>query len=97
MDDASEQELRWHLAQMVPRLRLTSKERQRTAAALRRYLQDHSSIVKTCALQALADLAIQDESLRPEVSDLLQKAMQEGTPAMKARSRKLLKQLVECR
>jgi hypothetical protein len=93
MDAASEQELRWHLAQIVPRLPLTTKERLRAAATFRGYLDDRSSIVKTCALQALADLAAQDESLRPEVTALLQSAGRNGTAAMKARSRKLLKQI----
>jgi len=40
-------ELRWHLAQMVPRLKLTPRERQRAAASFRRYLEDRSSIVRT--------------------------------------------------
>ena len=36
-------ELRWHLALMVPRLRLTAPERQRAAAALQRYFEDRSA------------------------------------------------------
>jgi hypothetical protein len=32
---------------MVPRLPLTKTERQRAAAALQRYMEDRSSIVKT--------------------------------------------------
>jgi hypothetical protein len=93
LDEAIQQELRWHLAQMVPRLPLTSKERLRAAATFRRYLEDRSSIVKTCAMQALADLAAQDQSLLPETKALLQGAMRNGTAAMKARGRKLLSQL----
>lgn len=64
--EAREQELRWHLAQMVPRLPLTVKQRFRAAAIFRLYLEDRSSIVKTCALPALADIAAKDESLRPQ-------------------------------
>jgi hypothetical protein len=86
-------ELRWHLAQMVPRLRLTTPERRRAAAALQSYLEDRSSIVKAFALQALADLARNDAVLRRKVHLLLDDALQTGTPAMKARSRKLLKRL----
>jgi hypothetical protein len=40
--EAEQIELRWHLALMVPRLRLTAPERQRAASALQRYLQDRS-------------------------------------------------------
>ena len=90
MGEAEEQELRWHLAAMVPRLPLSSEERQLAFSLLRRYLEDRSSIVKTCALQAMADLAGDDSSMRPRVKEILRRSMRNGTPAMKARSRKLL-------
>ena len=86
-------ELRWHLAPMVPRLRLSATERQRAAAALQRYLDDHSSIVRTFALQGLADLARNDVALQSKVKQLLEAALQSDTPAMKARARKSLKLL----
>ena len=91
LEDAEQIELRWHLAAMVPRLRLTALERQRAAAALQRYLEDRSSIVKTFAMQGLADLSQNDASLRGRVKQLLDEAVQSGTSAMKARARKLLK------
>jgi hypothetical protein len=89
--ETDEIELRWHLALMVPRLRLTAPERHRAAAALQRYLDDRSSLVKTFALQGLADLARSDPGLRAKVKQLIENAVQSGTPAMKARARKLLK------
>jgi hypothetical protein len=89
--EAEQIELRWHLAAMVPRLRLAAGERRRAAAALKRYLDDRSSIVKTFALQGLADLSENDASLRDKLKQLLEDAVQSGTPAMKARARKLLK------
>jgi len=90
---AKEQELRWHLAAMVPRLPLNAAERQRAIAALNTYLEDRSSIVKTFALQGLVDLAEGDASPRPSVIELLRESTKSGTPAMKARSRKLLLRL----
>lgn len=92
LDETGEQELRWHLAQMVPRLPLTRKERLHAATAFRRYLKDRSSIVKTCAMQALADIAAKDESLLRGTKVLLQESVRSGTAAMKARGRKLLSQ-----
>ena len=89
-DEATQQELRWHLAATLPRLRLSLKERQWAASLMDRYLKDRSSIVKTCALQALADLAEGDVNLRPQVIEALSEATRTGTPAMKARSRKLI-------
>src|SRR5208282_5645493 len=46
MTETDQQELRWHLAAMVPRLRLKARERQIAVAALNSYLEDRSSIVK---------------------------------------------------
>ena len=93
MTQAEEQELRWHLAVMVPRLLLNAKERQVAMSLLNSYLEDRSSIVKTFALQGLADLAQDDPSIRPRVIKILREATRNGTPAMKARSRKLLLRL----
>jgi hypothetical protein len=87
-------ELRWHLALMVPRLSLTRAERLRSTEEFRRYLEDSSSILKTFAIQALADLAKDEQSLLPEVRELLEQAARTGTPAMRARARKLLKKLM---
>lgn len=91
--EAEQIELRWHLALMVPRLELTSPERQRAAENLQRYLEDRSSIVKTCALQGIADLARQDASLKELAKRALEESLRAGSAAMKARARKLLKEL----
>lgn len=91
--EAEQIELRWHLTAMVPRLELSAPERQRAAAGLLHYLEDRSSIVKTFAMQALVDLAGQDPTLRETAKQILEQALRTGTPAMKARARKLLKGL----
>ena len=90
MAETEQQELRWHLAAMVPRLEMDAVERKLAASLLNGYLQDRSSIVKTFALQGLADLAKDDPATRPHAMELLREATRSGTPAMKARSRKLL-------
>jgi HEAT repeat protein len=93
LDEAGQIELRWHLALLAPRLALTGPEGVRVAAALQRYLEDRSSIVKTFALQGLADLAGQDPRLRETVRRTLEQGLRTGTAAMKARTRKLLKEM----
>jgi hypothetical protein len=93
MTEATEQEMRWHLAAMVPRLPLSAAERELAITSLNGYLEDRSSIVKTFALQGLADLAQNDSSIRPMVVETLREATRNGTPAMKARGRKLLLRL----
>jgi hypothetical protein len=89
-DETQQQEVQWHLALMLPRLPLTPAERRRAAACLKEYLDVRSSIVKTHALQGLWELALQDEGLQSEVTQLLEHATRTGTAAMKARARKLL-------
>jgi hypothetical protein len=91
--EAKQIELRWHLAVMVPRLELNWSERERAAAVLQRYLEDRSSIVKTFALQGLADLARKDANLREPARRALEDSLRTGTAAMKARARKLIKEL----
>jgi hypothetical protein len=93
MAEAGPIKLRWHIAFFFSRLRLTPAECRRAAEVLRTWLDDRSSIVKTCAMQTLADLAQQDPSLLPEVLDLLRILSRSGTPAMRARGRVLVKQL----
>ncbi|SRR5208283_5731241 len=93
MAETQQQELQWHLAAMVPRLSLSAAERQSAASLLNRYLEAPSSIVKTSALQGLADLARGDPAIRDIAIKVLRKAGRNGTPAMKARSRKLLHRL----
>jgi hypothetical protein len=85
--------LRWNLALIVPRLKLTPAECRRAADVLNTWLDDPSSIVKTLALQGLADLSRLDPSLLAPVVDLLRLYGRSGTPAMRARSRILLKKL----
>jgi hypothetical protein len=85
-----QQEVRWHVAQMLPRLALDQAERQEAVRTLRGYLEDRSRIVQTFALQALADLAEMDSTLRGQVTSLIKQMVQTGSPAVKSRSRKLL-------
>jgi hypothetical protein len=93
MSEAIQQELRWHLAAMAPRLELKPNERSSVQELLKSYLSDRSSIVKAFALQALADLAIKHASFRSEAIEILRAFARTGTPAMKARIRKLLPKL----
>jgi hypothetical protein len=91
--ETTQQEMRWHLAVTVPRLRLAITECRRAAESLKAYLEDRSSIVKTCAMQGLRDLIRQDAALEPMVLDLLRSLARTGTPAMRARGRILLREL----
>jgi hypothetical protein len=93
MSETTEKKVRWNLALVIPRLELTVPECRRVAEELQSYLDDASSIVKTAALHGMADLTRQDPELLPDVLDLLRVKGRSGTPAMRARSRILLKEL----
>lgn len=88
-----QQEVRWHFAQMASRLDLSAQERAKVVVILIGYLEDHSKIVKTMAMQALADLAQGDPKLKARVITLLETLVENGSPAMRSRGRQLLKRL----
>jgi HEAT repeat protein len=88
-----QQEVRWHVAQMLPRVPLTAPQRRRAVALLDSYLDDDSAIVRTWALDALARVGADDPDLRRRVLPLVRSATETGTPAMRARGRKLLRML----
>lgn len=87
-----QQEVRWHVSLMLPRLRLTPKEQNHAVAILFDYLEDDSRIVKTLAMQGLADFAKQDERSRARLVPILHFTAT-GSAAMRSRGRKLLKVL----
>lgn len=89
-----QKDVRWHVAQMLPRLRWNAREQQQVYDILTDYLRDSSSIVKTFAMQALADLTTQAPKFRPAVLRRLLDFTAHGTPAMRARGRKLLANLL---
>lgn len=89
-----QQEVRWHVAPMLARLPLTESEEINVVNLLLGYLNDRSSIVRTLSMQALADIALRSHRLLPEIKRHIEELAGIGTPAMKARSRKLLKRLV---
>jgi hypothetical protein len=88
-----QKEVRWHVAQMLPRLSLTRGEQKRVVRILMGYLADVSSIVKASSMQALVNLSERDGRLLPQVRPLIERLARTGTPAMRSRGRKLLSRL----
>ncbi len=85
-----QQEVRWHVAQMAPMIQWNAAERKKVMVFLHEYLNDKSSIVRTFAMQALAELALKDSRLRPSIAKTIEQLTATGTPAMKSRGKKLL-------
>ena len=91
--DTEQQEVRWHIAQILPRLMLKPGDRKTAVEILYSYLEDKSKIVVTFTLQALSDFAVQDKKMQPRLIRILEDFSQTGSPAIKSRSRKLLGKL----
>ncbi|CAB1057755.1 hypothetical protein D1BOALGB6SA_2510 [Olavius sp. associated proteobacterium Delta 1] len=91
--DTNQQEVRWHMAQILPRLTLKAADRKTIVDILYTYLNDQSKIVVTFALQALAEFAAEDKRLKPHVMRELEEFTKTGSPAIKSRGRKLLLKL----
>lgn len=92
---ATQQEVRWHMAQIVPRMHLTARERERMAALFTAYLSDASSIVRACSMEALVELSAAEPTLRARVLPLIEELTAHGTPAMRARGRRLLARMAK--
>jgi hypothetical protein len=90
-----QQEVRWHMAQIVPRLPLTRRQVRGAFSILRGYLRDRSVIVRVCALQTMVDLALRDPALQAPAKAMVAEACRTGTAAIRARVRKLLVLLEE--
>ncbi|HEY2805331.1 MAG TPA: hypothetical protein VGI92_05675 [Gemmatimonadales bacterium] len=92
-EHAEQIEVRWHLALLLARLTHSTHQLARILEILDTYLQDRSAIVRTLSMQALADLAAAHPKIRAETRMKIWRLTEKGTPAMKARGRRLLKEM----
>ncbi len=89
----SQQEVRWHAAQMFSYLSLTSKERNRVIKILLSWIENEkSNIVRVMSLQTIADFTKQDKKIKNQIMPLLQKFVTNGNPSLRSRSKKLLRE-----
>jgi len=88
-----EQEIRWHSAQILPRLRLNNAQRKKAVDLLMTFLDDHSRIVQAFALTALVELSKDDAEIRARVAMLVKRAAASQWPSLRARARALDKRL----
>jgi HEAT repeat protein len=92
---SGQQEVRWHVAQMLAWLELTPGERDEAARTLVGYLDDRSAIVRVYALQALADFAASDARYRPLARERIEAALVSERASVRNRARKLVTRLVD--
>jgi hypothetical protein len=80
-----QQEVRWHLAQILPRLDLNAAQRESAVAAMREYRSDGSSIVRTWSMNAIWEFAKQDGRYASLAREVLAEVLESGSAAEKAR------------
>jgi hypothetical protein len=90
---STQQEVRWHVAPMLVRLPLAESDAGAVMEILEGYTKDRSAIVRTEAMQAMADLAEIHRLFLPGTVRRIEALVKDGTPAMRARGRKLLAKL----
>ncbi len=87
--------VQWNLLTVLGRLPLQGKEKALVVDLCLQRLEDASSLNRTFALQALMDLSEEDRALRARVLPLVRRFAESetlGSPALRARARRLLKQ-----
>jgi len=82
--------VRYRLCLILPRLRLNSGDIERAAEIFQVLLDSSQNALSVSALEGLAELALLDSSRREEFIWLIERKARVGTPAIKARGRRLL-------
>ena len=90
-DNDNEIEMKWHLAQIIPRLELTKNERLKVWNILFAWAKDKngSRIVRTNAIQSLHALLPYLKENNHQFMQLISSVYQENIPSINARIRKL--------
>ena len=89
--DVTDKELKWHLAQLIPRLKLNDDEKNNAFEILKRWLlnENESKIVRVNSIQALYELSYNSKSRTKSFDEMLINIEKENIPSINARIRKL--------
>ncbi len=82
---------RCYLGLVAARSAADQRQRLRAAELMRRLAEDPQNVVRCTAIEGFAHLALAEPSLREEARSMLEDARHNGTPAMRARARRMLK------
>jgi hypothetical protein len=82
--------VQWNLSIVLGRLPLKGADKGLAVELMFERLRDGSGLNRTMAMQALMDLSVGDEGLRARVMPIVVESLEGGTPAMRARARRLL-------
>ena len=83
-------EARWNLLLVAARLRLTARQRAAVADVLLEAMASASAFERVHAMQALVDVSAGDARLRSRVHEVVERAREDVSAAVRARARKLM-------
>lgn len=91
LESADHKELKWHIAQLLPRLPLTGEELENVRHTFCYWAlnRNESKIVRVNALQGLFDLAQKFMEVREDLRKVMAEMEREKIPSIQARTRKL--------
>jgi HEAT repeat protein len=92
-----ESRTRWHLGLVVARVAHTREQRLRAARLMELLMAEESNVVRCSAVEGIGVLASDESSLREVADEMIERALREGTTAMKARARHAKKRLEKTR
>ena len=89
--DAKDKELKWHLAQLVSRLKLNDDEKNKVFEILKQWVlnQKESKIVRVNSIQALYEISDNSELLGESFDEILNVVKEENIPSINARIKQL--------
>src|SRR6266702_3357348 len=88
-----ESRTRWHLGLVVARAAHTREQRLRAARLMELLMEDESNVARCSAVEGIGLLAIGEVSLRGDAEEMIERALREGTKAMKCRAREAKRRL----
>jgi hypothetical protein len=90
---AEDVRVQWNLTIVLGRLPLVGRDKAVVVDLMFERLGDASGLNRTLAMQELMDLSENDAALRARVLPIVREALETGTPAMRARAKRLLKRV----
>lgn len=92
-NDAKDKELKWHLAQLIPRIHLNKKEFGNAWNILTKWAKDktNSRIVRVNSIQGLFEMLKHEKELEHDFNLTLSEIEKENIPSIMARIRKIKK------
>jgi hypothetical protein len=92
---AEESRTRWHLGLVVARVAHTREQRLRAARLMELLMEDESNVARCSAIEGMGVLAEVEVSLRGEAEEMIERALREGTLAMKCRAREAKRRMAK--